>query len=330
MLASLTLLTPLGALAIAAVVLPLAAIAEAARRLRATRTALGLRTPRPGGDLVALAALVGTFVLLALAATQPALSHDTVTRVRKDAQALFVLDTSRSMAASSSKNGPTRLARAKAAAIALRASIPDVEAGVATLTDRVLPNLLPVADRPSFDATVRRSVGIEEPPPRSTTLRATSFSALGAIPSSGFFASSAKKRAIVVLTDGESNGFDPSALGRSLAGTGVVVVHVGNSGESVFGRSGRPETGYRPDPNASTALDSLAAATGGDRAFGEDELGAAGKQLTSLLGTGPTVAAVARTRRETPLGPFVALLALLPLVLFVAARSSARVRLTGQ
>ncbi len=175
MLASLTLLTPLGALVIVAVVLPLAAIAEVARRLRATRAALGLRAPRRGGDLAALAALVGTFVLLALAATQPALSHDTVARVRKDAQALFVLDTSRSMAAAASRNGPTRLARAKAAATTLRASIPDVEAGVATLTDRVLPNLLPVADRPSFDATVRRSVGIEEPPPRSTTLRATNF-----------------------------------------------------------------------------------------------------------------------------------------------------------
>ena len=330
MLASLTLLTPLGAIVIAAVALPVAAVAVVARRTRATRAALQLHAPRGGGDLTALAALVGTFVVLALAGTQPALSHDTVARVRTDAQALFVLDTSRSMAAAASRSAPTRLARAKAAALELSASIPDVEAGVANFTDRVLPNLLPVADRPSFDATVQRSVGIEEPPPSSSSLLATNFTALGVIPSSGYFADSAKKRAIVVLTDGESGPFDPNALGRSLAGTGVVVVHIGNSGESIFGPSGRPETGYRPDPNASTALDSLATATGGDRAYGEGDLGAAATRLKSLLGTGPTTATVARTRRETPLGPFIALAALLPLALFVAVRSAGGVRLTRQ
>ena len=60
------------------------------------------------------------------------------------------------MAAALTPRAPTRLDRAVSAAAALRASIPNVEAGIATLTDRVLPDLLPVADRPSFDATLAR------------------------------------------------------------------------------------------------------------------------------------------------------------------------------
>ena len=47
----------------------------------------------------------------------------------------------------------------------LRAAIPQVPAGVATLTDRVLPDLLPVPDVAGFDAVVERGVAIESPPP---------------------------------------------------------------------------------------------------------------------------------------------------------------------
>ena len=238
MVGSVTLLTPMGALVGAGILLPLAAVATAAQRASTVRAVLHLRAPRGGTDLGALALLVSMFLLLALAATQPALSHDTVARVRKDAQALFVLDTSRSMAAASTRSGPTRLARAKAAAATLRAAIPEVAAGIATFTDRVLPDLLPVVDLASFDATLQRSVGIEAPPPRSTGVRATTFTALAGIPTSGFFDDLAKRRTIVLLTDGESGPFDPSALGRSLSRVGVVVVRVGSAGESVFGRSG--------------------------------------------------------------------------------------------
>ena len=42
----------------------------------------------------------------------------------------------------------------------------DVPAGVGTLTDRALPNLLPIADAAAFDATVERAIGIERPPPQ--------------------------------------------------------------------------------------------------------------------------------------------------------------------
>ena len=114
-----------------------------------------------------------------------------------------------------------------------------------------------------------------------------------------------------MLTDGESTPFDPSALGRSLAGVGVVVVRLWNADESVYGANGRPETAYRPDPHAPAALDSLAQATGGSRAFDERDVGAAaGETAQRCSARGRRSPAVARTRRETPLAPFIALLAL--------------------
>ena len=59
-------------------------------------------------------------------------------------RSLFVLDVSRSMAASATSDSPTRLDRAVDAPPSGCASpIPGVSAGVATLTDRVLPDLLP-------------------------------------------------------------------------------------------------------------------------------------------------------------------------------------------
>jgi hypothetical protein len=312
-------LTPLGALVVLAVVLPLAAVALSARRVRAVRAALMLRAPRHGTDAAALAAIVAAFVLLALAAAQPAVSHTTTLHVRRDVQALFVLDTSRSMAASAAPSAPTRLARAKALAVRIRAAIPDVESGVATLTDRVLPDLLPVADVASFDATVARAVAIESPPPRSTAVRATTFSALTAIPGSGFFAPSTTRPIVVLLTDGESGPFDAGALGRALEHERLLVVSVEGANDRVYGANGKPETHYRPDPAAPAVLASLASATGGRVS---SDAAAASARLRTLAGTGPTTSATARERQETTLAPFLALAALLPLALLGWLRSS--------
>ena len=319
MLAALTLLTPLGALAGLAAALPLVALAIAVRRGAQVRTTLGLRAPRTGTDLVALASLVGVFVLVSLAATQPALSHDERRHVRKDAQALFVLDISRSMSASARYGAPTRLERATALAAKLRAGIPDVEAGVATLTDRVLPDLLPVADIGSFDATLQRSVGIEQPPPQAVNVRATTFDAVTAIPASNVFAPEATRRVVVLLTDGETRPFDAGALGGAFEKTALVVVGVRRDGEAVYVGAGRPEAGYGPDPSASASLGALAAATGG-RAYGESDGGAVEARLSALLGKGPTKAVVGRARRETTLAPYVAVAALLPLALLARRR----------
>ncbi len=301
---------------------PTAAIAIGIRRAAAVRAALRLRPPRHGTDLRVAGALAALFAVLAVAAAQPALAHEARQRVRTDAQVLFVLDTSRSMAAASAPSAPTRLVRAEHLAAAMRASIPGVEAGIATLTDRVLPDLLPVADEASFDATLSRVVGIERPPPRFVTARATTFDALVGIPGSGFFEQRAQHRVVVLLTDGESRPFDTSALGHAFANVGLVVIGVRRSGELVFGRGGQPEPGYRTDPSAPTALGDAAAATGG-RPFRETELAAASFQLRRLLGNGPTASTVGSSHRETPLAPFVALVALVPLALLARRRGTA-------
>src|SRR5262245_41385031 len=138
MLAALVFLTPLGAVVALAVGLPLAAFAIGAARRARIRELLRLEQPPPGGKL-ALLALISIPLLLALAAAGPALRNDVGRRVRASTEAFFVLDVSRSMAASSDAHSPSRLARAKQAALRLRDSIPDVRAGVASLTNQLLP-----------------------------------------------------------------------------------------------------------------------------------------------------------------------------------------------
>jgi hypothetical protein len=278
------------------------------------RRVLTLQPPRAGVDAAAIALPVTVVLLLALAAAQPALSSTETQRVRTDAEALFVVDISQSMAASARRGGSTRLDRASSAALRLRASLPSVPAGVATLTDRVLPNLLPVPDAAAFDATVRQTVAINQPPPRELDVRATNFAALSAIPASGYFQSSATHRAIVLLTDGESNFYDPASVARALGGTprtAFLAIQFWRTGESIYKVSGNPDPNYRPDPASKRQLASLATATHG-RVFSEGNLAGAASALRTMLGDGPT-RSVGRTQATHPLAPYVALLALLPL-----------------
>ena len=173
-----TLLTPLAALTSLLALAPIGVGLVGARRVAAVRS--GARAATCDGRLISLrvAAAALAIGLLGLAAAQPAITRVTRPSVRSTVQTLFVLDTSRSMAASRTASSPTRLDRATEAAIRLRAAIPEVGAGVATITDRVLPNLLPVADVAGFDAVARRSVQIENPPPASSSARVTTYAAL--------------------------------------------------------------------------------------------------------------------------------------------------------
>ena len=160
-----TLLAPAGLLLALGVVPALALLARGERRAGRIRSLLGLLPPgrfRRGGPAVALCVAAA---LLALAASRPVVRETQARYVRSDAEAIFALDISRSMLAAASPSAPDRLARAKAAAETLRAAIPDVPAGVASFTDRALPNLFPTADAGVFAATVDRSVAIERPPP---------------------------------------------------------------------------------------------------------------------------------------------------------------------
>ena len=312
-----TFLTPLAALVALAAVLPLAAALLGRGRAGAVRRALGLKPPATRSELFRPTLAAVGIVLLGIAAAQPVVDRRSNERVRKDVQALFVLDTSRSMAASATPASPTRLDRAVAAAVRLRASIPEVPSGIATLTDRVLPDLLPVADIGSFDGVARRSVAIESPPPRDQSVRATTYDALAQIASGNYFAPTASRRIVVLLTDGESNPIDAGQIARDLPaakGYRFVSVRFWGSGESVFDNNGKPEAGYRPDPSGLAVLDGLAAATGG-RAFPENRVGAAAGALAADAGNGPEVVVAGERQSRLALAPFLAAAALVLLLL---------------
>lgn len=307
-----TLLTGLGALAALALLLPLAAWAAGQNRVGAVRRALGLAPPA-AQRILRVVAIAAAVALLGLAVAQPALTSEARVHERTDAEALFVFDTSRSMAASDTPTSPTRLDRAVAAAVRLRGAISDVPAGVATLTDRVLPDLLPVADVPAFDAVAQRGVAIESPPPADTAVRATTFAALSQLASGDFFGPKAERRLVVLLTDGESNPVDTGELARALRGYRVVAVRFWRGGEAVYKENGKPEAAYRPDPLGRLVLDSTARALGG-RAFEEGQLAAAASYLRGAAGTGPTSSEAAGSPKRTPLAPYLAGLALVLLL----------------
>ena len=320
-------LTPLAALVALAALAPLGAALFARIRVRAARRELNLEAPSRWSGAGRLGCGIAGIVLLGLAAAQPALTHTESVRERTDAAVLFVIDTSRSMAASATPNSPTRLERAVAAAVKLRSSIPDVPAGVATLTDRVLPDLFPVSDIGSFDGVARRSVGIEDPPPSGTSVVATSYGALREVASGNYFDPGVTRRIVVLLSDGESNPVDPNQVASGLArshGYRFLALRFWNANERVYDSNGRAESGYQPNPAGASIISGLARAQGG-RSFSETQTGAAASYLRSVVGTGPSVKSGAIPSRQT-LAPFVAGLAAL-LLLAAVTPPSVRVRL---
>src|SRR3954451_13477788 len=137
---SLTFLTPTGAVLAAGVIAPFAALAYVEYRARRARRALRLGEPTVRSRVPTVTALAAVPVLLGLALAQPVLRSEQTHHVRRDAEAFFVFDTSRSMLAARGPAAPTRLTRAARAALQIHAALPDVPAGVATMTDRVLPD----------------------------------------------------------------------------------------------------------------------------------------------------------------------------------------------
>jgi hypothetical protein len=322
MVASLVFLTPWAVLVALAVLVPLAALAVALRRERQARRVLRLEEPPGGRRLWTALAVLAALALLGVAAAQPAVRSTTGQQVRTDAEAIYVIDTSRSMLARSSPNGRTRIERARAAAVRLRRLLSDVPSGVATLTDRVLPDLLPQAGDDVFERTVRGAVRIDDPPPQTETATATSLGALGVLGTQNFFSPSARRRLVVVFTDGESRPYDVPATARALRrapGVKTVFVHVWSPGEAVFAPDGRPEQGYHPDTASGAALSALADATGG-AVVGEGSTGRATTLARAALGTGPTREEGLAVRTRT-LAPWLALGALLPLLLAFAAEA---------
>ncbi len=319
----LTFLTPLAAIFAVSAFLPLGIHWFRERRVSRVREVLRLEEPSRRSRLLLVASIAAVPLLLGVAAAQPVLGTERTVPERQDAEAFFVLDTSRSMLASDGANGATRFERAQDAASAIRDRIPQVRSGIVSMTDRVLPHVMPTTDRRVFEATLRRSIGVELPPPAFTySTYATSYDVLAGIAQRHFYSPIAKKRILVVLTDGESRPFG-SALGSVFPGKPpieTVFVRFWDAGERIY-VTGSSEGGYVPDKTSEATIERAASLMGG-RVFSEDEISAAGDAVAELVGEGAT------TDRAIPgarvaLMPWVTLAAFLPLGLLLWRRNRA-------
>jgi hypothetical protein len=317
----LSFLTPFGGLVALAALLPLAAHGVSSARNARGRAALLLAPPGPDRSGIALSLVP---LLLGLAAAQPALRTHVRVGTRTDAQALFVFDISGSMDASAGPSAPSRLAQAQAAAIRLRAGIADVPSGVVTLTTQLLPRLLPTADRATFDSTVDDVVEIEQPPPPALQYGAlgTSFGPLAYLRTQGYYAQSARKRLVVLLTDGESAPYAPQATAAAIVSPAassfgfesrpeppleLAIVRVGSPSDRIYGPNGVVDPAYRPDPQGAATASTLATLTGG-AAFTTASLGRAAHELRALLGKGTELNRGTRVR-TTSIARYLALIA---------------------
>jgi hypothetical protein len=314
-------LTPLGGLVALTALVPLGALVLRERRARRIRTALGLAQPAAPRALVPLvAALAAVGALLGLAATQPVVETERNALERTDAEAFVVVDVSRSMLAAPADGAARRIDRAREEAQRLRDALPEVPVGVLSLTDRVLPHLFPTVDGAVFRSTVAQAVDVERPPPSLFfSTRATDLAELGTVPARGFFSPGAKKRLLIVLTDGESQPVDASLesqFGRQPR-IETVYVHVWRRGEQIF-VGGVPERAYTADPASGSIVQRVAQLTGG-RAFAEGDP-AAVTAATAALGRGSTRERVLDGERRA-LMPYAAALVLLPLAFLIRRRN---------
>jgi hypothetical protein len=310
--ASFLFLTPRAGVLMLLAAVPLAALVIGVRRVTRVRRLLGLPAPTAGRRRRHEVTIAAVVALLTLAAMQPAIRTETPRRERTDAQAFIVIDVSRSMAARPAASGPTRLERAKRIALALAPQFGDVPVGLATLTDRVLPDLFPTSDRAAYDSAVS-ALTLESPPPREANTVATTFDALQQIATEGFFAPGVRKRAAIVVTDGESRPFDPRVVASTLAAHGIKLglVRVGSGADRVRRPDGTPEANFRPDPQgARLSIGRLAGAAQAPTGPGS------GAVLARSLGPGPSSVIGLQPRTRT-LAPLPALLALVPLALLL-------------
>jgi hypothetical protein len=319
----LTFLTPLAGIFAVSALLPLGIYWLRERRAGRIRDALGLQEPSLRSRAPLVVSIAAVPLLLGIAAAQPVLGTERSVPERRDAEAFFVMDTSRSMLAADGPEGATRFDRAVEAASAIRDRIPQVRSGIVSMTDRVLPHVLPTTDRRVFEATLRRSIGVELPPPAFTySTYATGYDVLAGIPERRYFSRTATKRVLVVLTDGESRPFG-SELGAAFPGKppiDTVLVRFGDSDERIS-TTGEPES-YLPAENSEAAIQRAAGLMGG-RAFSEDDVSAAGEAVVDIVGEGET------SDRTIPgarvgLMPWVTLAAFLPLGFLLWRRNRSR------
>lgn len=315
-------ITPLGALFALTALLLLAVFVRRRRRLGEIRRALQLPAPTLRSQLPLVLALAAVPVLLGVAAAQPVIETTRTVPERTDAQAFVVIDVSRSMLAGASSGAPTRFDRAREIALGLRAELPEVPFGIASITDQVLPHLFPTTDDRVFAATLARSLGIEQPPPGAFYLTvASNLNTLRAVPEKNYFPSTAKKRVLLVLTDGETQPLEPD-LARAFKRrpkVETIFVHVWDADERIY-ETGVAEGGYRPDASSTAQLARAASLVGG-QVLAEDDVANVAAAVREHVGDGETVNRERETGRLA-LMPYFTLLALVPLAFLLLSRNA--------
>jgi hypothetical protein len=239
---------------------------------------------------------------------------------RADAQAFVLFDTSLSMRASAAPGHATRLVRAKRLALRLQQTLPDVPIGIASMTDRSLPNLMPTTDSTLFDRTVLQSIAINQPPPsQEYKTRATTFAALVPLVESHFYSQGVQRRLLIVFTDGESSQVSPLLRLTLHRRVTPVFVHVWEPGERIFSH-GRADRRYVSDPQSKKALDDLAEITGSTHSFEEHDFGAISRAARDAVGRAGTRTHIDSYARIA-LAPWFVLAGALPLAFLVWRRN---------
>jgi hypothetical protein len=316
----LAFLTPLASLAVLLAGIPLAAWLLLVKRDAVARRLLSLPTPLRSSRFGPAAAIAVAAALIGVAAAQPVIQHKTTHRERTDAEAWVVFDISLSMAASQGPHARDRLERARRFALALRPRLQSIPVGVASLTDRVLPNLFPTPDESAFAGDVERAIGVNSPPPqRFYANRATELDALTSLVTSAYFRPQTRYRAVIVLTDGESLPVSPTlaVMMRKPPGVHLIFVHIWNPNDRIYTTT-VPDPNYRPDPNSGAFLQRVAAAVHGT-AVSEGDVRGATAAARAALGAGP-IARVTETARVA-LMPWVTLAAFAPLAFLLWRRN---------
>jgi hypothetical protein len=277
------------------------------------RRLFSLTSPRRRELAGVVAAVALLPALMGIAAAQPIVVHRKVQGQRADVQAFFVFDTSLSMSARPGPRGPTRLERAIQEAETVIPKLGDIQVGIATMTDRVLPELMPTPNLALIRRTLAQSVGIDRPPPSQLYRgRATTFAALYPISYSNFYSPGVRHRILVVFTDGEATPIR-SSIGYTLAAAmklSPLFVHVWTPTERIYVH-GRVDPHYEPDPTSARALRRFAAAAHG-RLFAENDLAALVRTIRGEAGNEPIKSAVVGYARVA-LAPWFVLAGVVPL-----------------
>ena len=314
-------LTPLGALFVLAALIPAAALFLTERRAAAVRRLLRVHGPGRRALLPVGLAIVLLPALVAVAAAQPVVIRQEKVSQRADAQAFVLFDTSLSMEASSGPAQPTRLARAKRLALRLDHAMPDLPFGIASMTDRSLPNLMPTVDRTLFDRTVEQSIAIDRPPPSQQHQgRATTFDALAPVVESNFYSTGVQRRLLVVFTDGETAKMSPLLRLELQRRVAPIFVHVWADGERIYRAGGKPDPNYVADPLSTSDLTKLAAIADG-QAVSEHQFGQLLRDARNDVGEAQTHTFSAGYAR-LPLAPWFVLAAVVPLAFLLWRRNA--------